>query len=191
METPPAIQGQAQHEDPAQATATPLPQNGPNTLIFQNTSSRLSIPLSLLRLSEATGPAEEASIDTGATSSEEDSANDLRARPLCKDELEAYCLVSNVKQAENLLDQSKSRSTELESSQQVEAPLVEAPAKAYSSGHYEALLHVLQLVPVEFRLAVVPLVCKEWRDAAFDPACWSHVEVGEVRFREGKLEAAR
>ncbi|GAQ88503.1 hypothetical protein KFL_004340100 [Klebsormidium nitens] len=178
METPPTAPGgeqsQGEHREP-------LPQNGPNTLIFQNTSSRMSIPLALLRLSKSPYPPIEE--NEGSDGSQ--------------DELQAYCLES--KPADSAPSHSRSRILP-PPSQTLEQPppsnnpretLGEVQSVLSDSRRYEALLHVLELLPVDFRLAVVPLVCKEWRDAAFDPACWSHVEVGEVRFREGILEAAR
>lgn len=175
MATPPtAPMGEYSQEEHRE----PLPQNGPNTLIFQNTSSRMCIPLSILRLAETSNPSNEEIEDSGRS----------------QDELQAYCLKSKTADSAPLRNRSR-----VPPSSPQPPPMVENPQESVEdiqpatndSRRYEALVHVLELLPVDFRLAVVPLVCKEWRDAAFDPACWSHVEVGEVRFREGVLEAAR
>lgn len=41
----------------------------------------------------------------------------------------------------------------------------------------EALAEVFSRLPFEERLRTVPLVCKGWRDASREPACWRFVDV--------------
>ncbi|BBN12549.1 hypothetical protein MPTK1_5g21020 [Marchantia polymorpha subsp. ruderalis] len=41
----------------------------------------------------------------------------------------------------------------------------------------EALAEVFVRLPFEERLRTVPLVCKGWRRASFDPACWRNVDM--------------
>lgn len=60
------------------------------------------------------------------------------------------------------------------------AALADRPWADLSS---DALREVFTRLPFEERLRIVPLVCKGWREATMDPACWRNIDM------EGWFEA--